>query len=102
MDSDFACMKVSSTGSTLLFTCITTLNLVAQDYFVPLEMLKTMISSRWEAVGKKNLGKVDKELDNINFSGVHPIMVLHVHGGPAMSRNERLWFKENLGGFVWD
>jgi len=30
-------------------------------------MLKAMISSRREAVGKKNLGEVDKELDNINF-----------------------------------
>lgn len=61
----------------------------------PLKMLKGMISSRREAAGQENLSKDDEGLGNIGFEGVRPIMVLHVHGEPVLSRKGREWFEEH-------
>jgi hypothetical protein len=94
-------------NSSVRWPRVTTLNFVAQDDFMmefPIKMLKEMISNRREAVVQENPGMIDEELsmDKMNYKGVCPIMVLHVHGGPALSRKERLWFKEIVRDFVWN
>ncbi|KAG0695936.1 hypothetical protein DFH29DRAFT_879715 [Suillus ampliporus] len=75
----------------------------SQDFVMkfPLKRLKGLISSRRDAAGQENLGE-DDELESMEFKGVRPIMVLHVHGGPVLSRKERVWFEDNVRDFVWD
>jgi hypothetical protein len=81
------------------------LKLVGKGDFVmefPLKMLKEMISHRKEAAGQENLSKDDEELVNMKFEGVRSTMVLHVHGGPVLSRKEREGFEKHVSDFVWD
>lgn len=83
-----------------LWRHVTTLKLVAND-FVPLTLLKAMITSRQGAAGQNNLpGKNDE--DNVELEGVRPLMVFHVHGGQHITHEERAWFKKQVKDFVWE
>ncbi|KAG2135660.1 hypothetical protein BD769DRAFT_1664817 [Suillus cothurnatus] len=80
------------------------LKLVGKGDFVmefPLKMLKEMISHRKEAAGQENLSKDDEELVNMKFEGVRSTMVLHVHGGPVLSRKEREGFEKHSSVRFW-
>jgi len=91
--------------SCFMWPRVTTLTLVARGDFImkfSVKLLKTMISNRREAAVQENLGIAKAEVDDTGYKGVHPIIVLHVHGGPALSRSDRSWFMENVKDFVWD
>ncbi|KAG1749081.1 uncharacterized protein EDB91DRAFT_1334460 [Suillus paluster] len=108
MNSDSSCIKVILVfiGAPLnghvfcRWPRVTTLKLTAKGDFVmkfPVGMLKAIISSRREVAGQENLEKDDNGMDSESF---HPIKVLHVHGGPALSRKESTWFEEHVRDFV--
>jgi len=67
------------------------------------KMLKEMVQSRSRKGNSlQEIIETDGKGDNIGFKGAQPITVLHVHGGPRLSRRDRLWFEKCVGDFVWD
>ncbi|KAG2357336.1 hypothetical protein BDR07DRAFT_376155 [Suillus spraguei] len=84
-----------------LWSCVTTLKLIAKGDFVmelPLITLKEMVSSRTEAVKRQDLDKGSRE----ELDRMRPLMVLHVHGAQPLPYEEKMWFKKQVRDFVWD
>lgn len=84
-----------------LWSCVTTLKLIAKGDFVmelPLITLKQMVSSRKEAVKQENLEKGSRE----ELARMRPLVVLHVHGAQPLPHKEKMWFKKQVRDFVWD
>jgi len=89
-----------------LWSRVTTLKLVANGKFkmnFSVSLLRSVVYRRftWDDAMRK-IVENDEKPGNGEFKCVEPIRVLHVHGGPPLSRHMRSWFKKHVEDFVWD